>query len=112
MRELARTYNIPMAEADYVWREFQKFDIDGSGHIEKDEFIALMEIIYPRHMSEFELEQRWKNLKATRIAGMSEVRTGKGAIDAAITQAASQKAAVDFEQFLVWFWNLMTDAGY
>lgn len=82
-RELAKKYNLSVAEVDAAKMKFDKFDLDGSGEIEFDEFEKLLYqmLKIPKHL----------DLPQSRIkAFWTEVDLdGSG--------------GVDFEEFLQWY---------
>lgn len=90
VRNLARKYDLSLVEVERIKGEFNRFDEDGSGEIEYDEFVKILYKLLkvPDHLP----------LPQTRINNFwNEIdEDGSG--------------SVDFEEFLVWYLKYFGDA--
>merc|ERR1719353_2183331 len=82
-RRLSRLHNVPLNEVEDIHKVFRKYDTDGSGAIEYEEFQELMfQLLGVTERNDYPVERMKQFWQAIDLDGGGEV---------------------DFEEFLIWF---------
>jgi len=91
VRQIAKEYHVSIADVEQVWKEFVKFDSDGSGTIDQSEFLILMQKLLRCHdshdMPSQRLQRFWRDCDTDR------------------------SGIVDFPEFLVWYMKYFLSSG-
>merc|ERR1711871_585463 len=86
-RALARKWKVSIGDAEVLRHQFNKYDLDGSGEIDKDEFSCILrELIKCKNADDIPQERfdhYWREIDF------------------------DQSGVVDFEEFLLWYPNIV-----